>query len=97
MDMKKNIKSAKQLERHLKGVANHWRIEIVLLLNEYKNLTLEEIVEALNMNEKTASEHTRRLVQAGLVDKQYLGRSVQHNLTPYGKTFTNFIKTFQHS
>ena len=85
------------MERHLKGVANHWRIEIVILLNEKRALTLEETVELLNMNEKTASEHTRRLVQAGLVNKRYLGRTVEHTLTPYGKIFAGFIKTLQHS
>ncbi len=70
---------------------------MLLLLNEKKSQTLENIVETLNMNEKTASEHTRRLVQAGLVDKRYRGRTVEHTLTPYGKTFATFIKTFQHS
>jgi len=95
--MRKDIKTAKQLERYLKGVANHWRIEMILLLNEKKALTLEEIVELLRMNEKTASEHTRRLVQAGLVNKRYVGRTVEHTLSPYGKTFAIFIKSLQHS
>src|SRR3989338_8620809 len=95
-DMEKNVKSAKQMERHLKGMANHWRIEMIMLLNEKKALTLEKIVESLNMNEKTASEHTRRLVQAGLVNKRYIGRTVEHTLSPYGKTFAGFLKTFQH-
>lgn len=85
------------MERHLKGVSNHWRIEIIMLINKEEALTLEEIVEALNINEKTASEHTRRLVQAGLLNKRYLGRNVEHTLSPYGKIFANFIKTFQHS
>ena len=91
------IKSSKQLERHLKGISNHWRIAIILLINEQGRLTLEEIVEALKMNEKTASEHTCRLVRAGLVNKDYVGRNVIHTLSPYGKIFASFIKTFQHS
>ena len=91
------IKSNKQLERHLKGISNHWRIAIILMISEKKNLTLEEIVELLKMNTKTASEHTRRLVQAGLVNKSYMGRNVIHTLSPYGKIFASFIKTFQHS
>jgi len=95
--MVKNIKTAKQMERHLKGISNHWRIAIVLLLNDRKALTLEGIVEKLEMNEKTASEHTRRLVQAGLINKRYLGRTVEHTLSPYGKVFASFIQTFQHS
>jgi DNA-binding transcriptional ArsR family regulator len=95
--MKRNSKTAKQMERNLKGIANHWRIEMILLIEKEKSLTLEEIVEILNMNEKTASEHTRRLVQAGLVNKNYKGRTVEHTLSPYGKIFADFIKTFQHS
>ena len=91
------IKSSKQLERHLKGISNHWRIAIILLINDRGKLALEEIVEELKMNEKTASEHTRRLVQAGLVNKDYMGRNVIHTLSPYGKIFASFIKTFQHS
>jgi len=95
--MKKNVKTAKQMERHFKGVSNHWRIEIILLIDKKDTLTLEEIVEILNINEKTASEHTRRLVQAGLLGKRYVGRTVEHTLSPYGKTFAAFLTTFQHS
>ena len=95
--MENNIKTAKQMERHFKGTSNHWRIEIILLLDKKKALTLEEIVESLGMNEKTASEHTRRLVQAGLVNKRYVGRTVEHTLSSYGKIFAGFLKTLQHS
>ncbi len=91
------MKTARQMERNLKGVANHWRISIILLLSNKKSLTLEEIVETLKMNEKTASEHTRRLVQAGLINKQYVGRNVAHTLSPYGEMFAAFLQTFQHS
>ena len=94
-DIKK--KTAKQLERHFKGVANHHRIDILLLIARRPKITLEEIVEELNGNVKTISEHTRRLVQAGLVNKKYQGRNVVHTLSPYGKKFYKFIKTFQHS
>jgi len=37
------------------------------------------------------------LVQAGLLNKRYQGRSVIHSLSPYGEKFIKFIKTFQHS
>jgi DNA-binding transcriptional ArsR family regulator len=46
---------------------------------------------------KTISEHSRRLEQAGLIRKKYSGQSVTHELSPYGKTFHLFIKTFQYS
>ncbi len=95
--MKNSIKTARQIERHMKGVANHWRIEILLFINNNDKATLDEIADGLKMNIKTASEHTRRLVQSGLINKTYAGRQVQHSLSPYGKLFVSFIKSFQHS
>jgi DNA-binding transcriptional ArsR family regulator len=97
MNIQRKIKSAKQIERHLKGVANHRRIEILTLVAQSDNITLEGIAESLNVNVKTISEHTRRLVQARLVNKKYQGRHVLHALSPYGKTFYKFIETFSHS
>ncbi len=84
------------MERHLKGIANHHRIEILLLLGEKSGLSLEAIVDALKANEKTIGEHTRRLCHAGLVNKTYRGKFVEHTLSPYGKSFVHFLKSFQH-
>ncbi len=93
----KNIKSPKQMERHVKGVANHRRIEILFLIAGNEGITVEDIAERLECNMKTISEHTRRLYQAGLVRKQYKGRNVKHELSPYGKIIYKFLKTFQYS
>ncbi len=90
-------KTSKQLERHFKGIANHTRIDILFLIRESSGITLEEISVRLKRNQKTISEHTRRLVQAGLVNKKYQGREVAHSLSPYGVEFINFITTFSHS
>lgn len=87
-------KTARQLERHFKGVANHRRISILELIAEKNGITVEEISEKLSCNFKTISEHTRRLVQAGLVNKKYMGRQVEHSLSPYGEIFLRFIKEF---
>jgi len=92
--MAKKQKTAKQLERHFKGVANHRRIDILLLVANQSDVTVEGIADALGINIKTISEHTRRLAQAGLLNKKYRGRNVAHTLSPYGKTFVRFIKTF---
>lgn len=89
------IKTAKQMERHLKGMANHYRIEILLLIAAREIITLEGIVESIGANEKTLGEHTRRLYQAGLVNKKYRGKFVEHTLSPYGKTFVRFLISFQ--
>ena len=89
------MKSTRQMERHLKGMANHYRIAILLLISENKKITLESIVERLKANEKTIGEHTRRLVTAGLLKKDYRGKFFEHTLSPYGKVFVEFLKKFQ--
>ncbi len=83
------------MERHLKGMANHYRIEILLLIAERDGITLEDIVETLDANEKTIGEHTRRLYHAGLLNKKHRGKFVEHALSPYGKTFVRFLQSFQ--
>ncbi len=90
-------KTPKQMERHLKGVTNHYRIEILLLIAENKRMTLENIIQTTGANEKTIGEHTRRLYQAGLINKKYHGRFVENTLSPYGKIFANFLRSFQHT
>ncbi len=91
------LKTSKQMERHFKGISNHKRIEILLMVDKNKDLSLDEIDENLKGNFRTTSEHTRRLSEAGLLNKKYSGRRVLHSLSPYGKVFVKFIKTFQHS
>lgn len=85
------------MERHLKGMANHYRIEILLYIAGNDKATLEEIVKALEANEKTIGEHTRRLYVAGLVNKKYRDKFVEHSLSPYGKTFVKFLESFRAS
>ena len=89
------IKTAKQMERHLKGMANHYRIEILLTIAGREGVTLEDIVATICANVKTIGEHTRRLYQAGLINKKHQGKFVEHSLSPYGKTFVRFLKSFQ--
>lgn len=87
------MKTPKQLERYFKGVANHWRIAILFLVHKNNGITVEEITDTLEANFKTISQHTRSLVQAGLLNKKYFGRKVTHSLSPYGKIFVKFTKT----
>lgn len=91
---KKFPKTTRQLERHIKGISNHRRIEILMLVAREKGISVDGVAEALDCNFKTISEHIRKLVQAGLVNKSYQGRTVTHSLSPYGKVFHNFIMKF---
>ena len=91
------MKESKKLERIFKGVANHRRIEIIKLVEKEPGITLFAIARNLQCNFKTISEHTRRLVAAGLVYKQYRGNSVEHYLSPYGAKVIEFMKEFSKS
>ena len=90
-------KQARKVERYFKGMANHWRIAILGTIASNPGITVEDIAEMLNANFKTISEHTRKLNSSGLVNKRYKGRYVAHELSPYGKQFIKFTKSFQHS
>ena len=66
-------------------------------IDKNKDITLDQIIKNLKANEKTIGEHTRRLFQAGLINKRYQGNFVLHSLSPYGKKFVSFLKSFQNS
>lgn len=97
MAKKKQMKTPKQLERYFKGAANHWRLAILLLVAEKPGITVGEIADTLGAHFKTTSAHTKRLVDSGLLNKKYHAHYVEHRLSPYGKTFVRFIKTFSNS
>ena len=89
------MKNSKQIEKHIKGIANHRRIDILLLIAHSSGITLDDISKFLNCNFKTISGHTLKLVNAGLVDKNYNGRAIMHSLSPYGKLFVKFLENFK--
>jgi predicted transcriptional regulator len=59
------------------GLANHRRIEIIRILQERGNLCVEEVANECGVQVSTASEHARRLHEAGLVKKRAEGRRVR--------------------
>jgi predicted transcriptional regulator len=85
----------RQLERIVKGAANHRRIQILELLKQSPEFSLFEISDALNINLKTASEHTRKLALAGLVLKRNEDKFVRHTLSPRGKVILTFLRTLE--
>jgi predicted transcriptional regulator len=88
------IKTPRDLERLMKGVSNHRRIQILMLLAKSKTLTMDQIAQALDCNFKTISGHTQKMVQSGLIQKKYLGQSVLHTITPQGKRLYSFLSSF---
>lgn len=59
------------------GLANHRRIEIIRLLQERGNLCVNEVATECGIDVATASEHAKRLHEAGLIKKRAQGRKVQ--------------------
>jgi len=87
------VKSYYQLERIIKGFANHRRIEILDLLKKSPEMSLADISETLNINFRTASEHLRKMATAGFVLKRSEGLVVRHRITERGLSALKFIKT----
>lgn len=88
-------KSYYQLERIIKGVSNHRRIEILELLKKKPELSIIDISEILNVNFKTISEHVKRLATAGFVLKRYDNHSVRHKITKRGLLVLKFLRTLE--
>lgn len=88
-------KSYHQLERIIRGVSNHRRIQILELLKKKPELSVADVSEILNINFKTASDHIRRLAIAGFVLKRSDGNSVRHKLTNRGLSILKFLRTLE--
>ncbi len=93
--MAQKLKTPEQMQRHFKGMANHYRIQILLLVSEEPNITVDTLTDILDANFKTISQHTRYLAHAGLLTKKYKAQYVLHNLSPYGEIFVKFIRDFR--
>ncbi len=86
-------KSYYQIERIVKGFANHRRIEILELLSQNPEMSLASIAKTLNVNFRTASDHIRKMATAGFVIKRSEGLVVHHKITIKGVAVLKFLKT----
>ena len=93
--MELNKKNFRIIERIMKGVASHRRIEMLTLLEETPEMSVIEIAEALKIDFKNASAHLRRLQIAGLVMKRNAGPAVRHKLTKTGLAILMFVRTLE--
>jgi len=89
------MKKPRELERIIKGFANHRRIEMLTLLEKKPELSVFEISDDLHINFKTASDHIRRLAIAGLIMKRNEGNNVRHALTKQGQTILKFLRILE--
>ncbi|OGG54910.1 hypothetical protein A3C20_02095 [Candidatus Kaiserbacteria bacterium RIFCSPHIGHO2_02_FULL_55_25] len=86
-------KNYRQIERIVKGFANHRRLQILDLLKREPELSVEDISERLTIGYENASDHVRKLAIAGLVMKRNEGSAVRHRLTPRAESILVFCKT----
>lgn len=85
----------RKLERLIKGFANHRRLQILVLLKNEPELSVDDISQRLGMGYENASDHIRKLAISGLVMKRSDGTNVRHKLTPLAETILVFCKKLE--
>ena len=88
-------RSYREMERIVKGFANHRRLEILDLLKREPELSVEDIAEKLHIGYQNASDHVRKLAIAGLVAKRNEGSAVRHKLTNRAQSILVFCKRLE--
>ena len=82
----------KNVERLIKGVANHNRLKILELLKKEPELSVMDISGKLKIGYENASDHIRKMAIAGLLMKRSDGPNVRHKLTPRADIILVFCK-----
>lgn len=86
----------RKIERVVKGFANHRRIQILDLLNNEPELSVDDIAEKLHIGYENTSDHIRKLAITGLVMKRNQGTRVLHKLTPLAVVILLFCKKLEY-
>ncbi|HAE36316.1 MAG: hypothetical protein UR85_C0006G0018 [Candidatus Nomurabacteria bacterium GW2011_GWF2_35_66] len=88
-------KTNRELERIVKGFANHRRIEILFLLDKNPDLSVLAISDRLKSDFKNISAHISKMYIAGLLVKRSMGNTVCHKLTKRGKSILQFVRIIE--
>ena len=88
-------KGFRQLERIVRGFSNHRRIQMLEVLTATPEIDLMQLARACGINFRNASEHSARLVRAGLVLKRSKGRQVLHAVSPRGMDVLSFLRNIE--
>ena len=91
----KNKLKYRKLERIVKGLANHRRLQILELLYKEPELSVQEVAEKLKSEFKNISAHITKMAIAGLVMKRSEGNIVRHKLTKRGKSILKFVRIIE--
>ena len=90
-----NKKTNRELERIVKGFANHRRLQILELLYKEPELSVQEISEQLKSEMKNISAHITRMAVAGLLMKRSDSKSIRHKLTNRGNVILKFVRMLE--
>ena len=88
-------KTNRELERIIKGFANHRRLQVLGLLYEEPELSVQEISDKLKSAFKNISAHINKMAIAGLVMKRSEGNMIRHKLTNRGKSILKFVRIIE--
>jgi len=102
MKLKKDLKKHKcrfgdyDILDAFKMMGNRYRMNILLVLDDNSNLTLDQINGLVGGEFKNIHVHAKKLHLYGLINKKYVGVSVQHTISEYGKVavfcYNKFLK-----
>ena len=91
----KNAWDYRRVERVVKGFANHRRLQILEMLKQQPELSVDEIAQRLRAGYMNTSDHIRRMTIAGLLLKRNDGPYVRHKLTPRAESILAFCKKLE--
>ena len=89
------MKTNRELERIIKGFANHRRLQVLELLSLEPELSVQEISDKLKSAFKNISAHINKMAIAGLVMKRSDSKSVRHKLTNRGNIILKFVRMLE--
>ena len=88
-------KTNRELERIVKGFANHRRLQILELIGVEPKLSVMEIAQKIKSDPKNVSAHINKMNIAGLVMKRNDVNSIRLKLTKRGKSTLQFVRTLE--
>lgn len=75
------MKSEKDLEKILKGLANRRRLAIIKLLAKQKELSVADIAQAIKLSFTATSKHLGILRQLDILDRNQVSLTVYYSLS----------------
>ena len=88
-------KTNRELERIIKGFANHRRLQVLELLYKEPELSVMEVAQKIKSDIKNVSAHIYRMAVAGLLMKRSDSKSVRHKLTKRGNIILKFVRILE--